>query len=145
MLAHTKCACTRASLHQLARLMANLETGQVDAFVVFVGPLDDERSLDDLRATARAIPGVRVTEDAAEAQAFGARTSGQVLLFDAGGSVLFRGGITPARGHEGDSRGRDTVQHLLAAQPASPPSAHPTPIASSDVFGCSLFAPEPQR
>ena len=74
MIAHTKCPCTRASLHELARLMARAGT-HAEAFVVFVGPRDEQaRGLLDLRETARAIPGVRVVEDEREAHLFGAFT-----------------------------------------------------------------------
>ena len=132
MVAHTKCACTRASLRELEKAMAR-SGGRVDAFVIFVGPAAE--GVLDLRAAARAIPGVQVTEDPSEAQAFGARTSGQTYLFDERGQLLFRGGLTPSRGHEGASVGNETVRKAFAG---SPPSG---PISSSDVFGCALFNP----
>ena len=132
MIAHTKCACTRASLRELEKAMAR-SGGRVDALVIFVGPAAD--GLLDLRGTARAIPGVTVIEDPSEAQAFGARTSGQTYLFDERGQLLFRGGLTPSRGHEGASVGNETVRKAFTG---SPPSG---PITSSDVFGCALFNP----
>ena len=72
MIAHTKCACTRASLRELEGAMARAH-GRIDAFVLFVGPRESTVSsgLLDLRSTARAIPGVRVVEDENEAQLFG--------------------------------------------------------------------------
>jgi hypothetical protein len=129
MVAHTKCACTRSSLRELERLMTHAGDG-LGAFVVFVGPRD--RGVLDLREAARAIPNVRVVEDESEARLFGAATSGQVLLYDEGGSLVFRGGITPSRGHEGASAGGDAVRRFLTARSAG--SAQ-----TSAVFGCSLF------
>ena len=37
LIAHTKCACTRASLRELEGAMARAH-GRIDAFVLFVGP-----------------------------------------------------------------------------------------------------------
>ena len=107
LLAHTKCPCTRASLHELARLMARAD-GRAEAFVVFVGPRDTTKGISvlDLPDTARAIPGVRVVEDEVEARRFGGFTSGQVLVYGVGGALVFRGGITRARGHEGPKKRR---------------------------------------
>ncbi len=135
MVAHTKCSCTRASLHELERAMANAGS-RIEAIVVFVGPRET-RGLDglrDLRSTARAIPNVRVVEDESEARLFGAATSGQVLLYEESGALVFRGGLTAARGHEGDSVGGDVVRGFSVTH-ASPA----TTITASEVFGCALF------
>jgi hypothetical protein len=71
--------------------------------------------------------------DGVEARRFGAATSGQVILYDARGTLLFSGGITPARGHSGDSTGRDAILALLIDGSSE---ASETPV-----FGCSLFDP----
>ena len=134
MVAHTKCACTRASIHELERVMARAGS-RVDAFVVFVGPRDT--GVLDLRETARAIPGVRVVDDETEARLFAAATSGQVLLYDQAGALVFRGGITPSRGHEGSSAGGETVRRFVVSGSTAAASA-PTTFAS-EVFGCALF------
>ncbi len=132
MVAHTKCSCTRASLHELARVMA-MTGDRLDAIVIFVGPHEGSglAGVLDLRASARAIPNVRVIEDESEARIFGAATSGQTLLYDDAGVLVFRGGLTVARGHEGDSAGADAVKRFVSAK-------HMTTHAS-EVFGCSLF------
>jgi hypothetical protein len=140
VVAHSECPCTRATLHELERLMAR-SGGRVDAFVLFVGPPEREGGLAalDLRSTARAIPGVQVVESADEARRFGARTSGQTYLYDATGTLVFRGGLTPSRGHEGESVGGDAVRgFLVGAVGAAEASA-----SSSDVFGCALFDQQP--
>lgn len=133
MIAHTKCSCTRASLHELADVMAT--TGdRLDAIVVFVGPHEGSGlgGIIDLRASASAIPNVRVIEDESEARVFGAATSGQTLLYDEDGALVFRGGLTVARGHEGESAGGDVIKRFAS-------NDHVTTHAS-EVFGCSLFA-----
>ncbi len=65
-----------------------------------------------------------------EALRFGAATSGQTLLYDASGRLLFSGGITPARGHAGDNDGSDALLELLSGGSGR---HHQTPV-----FGCSL-------
>jgi hypothetical protein len=137
MLAHTKCSCSRASLHELARVMGGAGD-RIEAIVVFVGP-DEGPGLGgvlDLRATARAIPNVRVVEDESEARLFSAATSGQALLYDAAGALVFRGGLTAARGHEGDSAGGVFVRRFAIGEPAdrSLSSARTTAV-----YGCALF------
>lgn len=135
MLAHPHCPCTRASLGELARLMAQAQ-GRAQAYVLFVKPSDfpDGWEQTDLLTSASAIPGVTVVRDdeGVEAGRFRAATSGQTMLYDAGGKLLFSGGITGARGHEGDNAGRAAVVSLLTADEAGQ--------AGTPVFGCPLFA-----
>ncbi|MDX2166283.1 MAG: RedB protein [Deltaproteobacteria bacterium] len=131
MLAHPRCPCTRASIAELARLMAQAP-GRLVADVYFVQPpgTADDFVETDLWQSAAAIPGVRVwrDRDGRAAARFGAETSGQVVLFDAAGRRRFQGGITAARGHEGDNAGRAAV---LAALDGDAP-------ADTPVFGCGL-------
>jgi hypothetical protein len=72
--------------------------------------------------------------DGAIAQAFGAYTSGQVLVYGADGGLLFNGGITASRGHEGDNPGRAAIVARLRDQVPAPSTA--------SVFGCALDEPE---
>jgi len=87
----------------------------------------------DLWRRAAVIPGVDLTrdDDGAEARRFGAATSGQTVVYDGDGHLLFSGGITAARGHEGDNAGRSAIVSLLASRGAEP--------TSTPVFGCSLL------
>ena len=142
MIAHTKCACTRASVHELERVMAHAGK-RADALVVFVGPREVAATdVLDLRATARAIDGVRVIEDEAEARLFAAATSGQVLLYDEGGTLVFQGGLTSARGHEGESVGGAVVRrHVSGGRDEAPGRDSGADLLTTDVFGCALLAP----
>jgi hypothetical protein len=67
-----------------------------------------------------------------ESARFGATTSGHAVLFDRAGRKLFDGGITPSRGHQGDSEGLRAIELRLAGIHAS---------ARTDVYGCPLFDP----
>jgi hypothetical protein len=137
MLAHPHCPCTRASVAELSRLMTQAQ-GRVEAYVLFVKPqgFSAEWEKTDLWAGAAAIPGVHVVGDdeGVEAKRFGSATSGQTLLYDAEGKLLFSGGITSARGHEGDNAGRAAIVSLLTTSDAG--------LTQTSVFGCPLFAPK---
>ena len=135
MLAHPHCPCTRASVGELARLMAQTQ-GRVTAYVLFTKPpnFSEEWELTDLWATAAAIPGVNVMrdDDGVEARRFHAATSGQTVLYDQEGNLLFSGGITGGRGHQGDNAGRSAIVSLLTTSEAEQ--------KETPVFGCALFA-----
>lgn len=132
---HPACPCSRSTIAELDRIMARQDR-RLRAHVLFVLP--DEASAQslwpsDTAILAARIPGVELHVDRGgeEAALFGARTSGQVFLYDSSGTLRFDGGITPARGHEGDSDGKAAVLAVLAGGgPAR---------TSTAVFGCELF------
>jgi hypothetical protein len=132
MFAHPKCPCTRASLDELA----NVVRAAPDAATVYVAfmkpPSGEGWENSDLWQKASAIPGVRVRVDAdgREAARFGASVSGEALLYGADGALAFQGGITAARGHAGDSLGR---QRLIALLTGGSADRHDAPT-----FGCGL-------
>lgn len=131
---HPKCPCSRATLSELERLLARSH-GALTATVCFIRPAGRPESWvrSDLWHSAEAIPGVTVYCDdvGGEARLFRAQTSGQALLYDAGGTLLFEGGITPSRGHAGDNAGSSAIRALLAGQQAGP--------VKTKVFGCVLM------
>ena len=136
MLAHPHCPCTRASLWELAELMAH-DQGKVDAYVILSHPagMPDNWEKTDLWYSAAQIPGVKVLSDpeAAEARRFRAVTSGSTILYNAEGHLMFEGGITGGRGHAGDNAGQSALIALLNSGKA--------PVAETPVFGCPIFTP----
>ncbi|MGH7857922.1 MAG: RedB protein [Candidatus Binatia bacterium] len=136
VLAHPQCACSRATVGELALLMARVHD-RVSAHVLFLEPegADESWVKSDLWERAAAIPGVTVWKDEGgrESERFGAATSGQTVLYDRDGRLRFSGGITAARGHSGDNAGRSTLTALLLDGAAGRPR---TPV-----FGCSLHEP----
>lgn len=134
MFAHPKCPCTRASLGELNRLLAQSD-GRIAAHVLFFRPphYPANWTHTELRQSAAAIPGVTVQDDVndALAQKFGAETSGYVLLYNPSGQLLFRGGITGSRGHAGDNAGESAIISLALGKPAS--------VRQTPVYGCSLL------
>lgn len=137
VIGHPKCPCTRATIGELALIMAHLHN-RATAVAVFVRPHDAPDGWDDtdLRRSAAAIPGVTVMTDLDEAEAdiFNAQVSGQTMLYSAEGTLLFSGGITAARGHSGDNAGRSSVVSFVSSGTAA---QNRTPV-----YGCTLRTPK---
>jgi hypothetical protein len=137
MLAHPHCPCTRATIEELNKLMAQAE-GRVSAYVLFLKPTGSSTDWEktDLWQSAARIPGVNVVADdnGIEAHRFHAATSGQTALYDTDGRLIFSGGITSARGHEGDNAGRAAIVSLL--------NNRETVATETAVYGCPLYSDE---
>ena len=137
---HPHCSCSRASLDELSEVLMRYPC-RLHVRVLFVKPagFNEDWVRTDLWNIAAALPGVEVVCDECgrEAQRWGARTSGQTLLFDASGNLMFSGGITAARGHVGENVGVTTVLSMLKGSGPSAP-ARTGPVCTP-VFGCSLF------
>lgn len=135
MFVHPKCACTRASLGELAIVMAHAG-GRLRSDLVFERPaagLPNQWEHTDLWTSAAQIPGVALsTDDGGEAARFDSATSGQIAIYDRGGHLRFSGGITAARGHWGDNAGVFEVEQLLRGDRSR--------LSSTPVFGCPLFS-----
>jgi hypothetical protein len=133
MSVHPHCPCTRASIEELSHLMTQAQ-GLVSAYVLVWTPADGDAAWAHtaLADAAAGIPGVTVVADEGglEAARFGALTSGNTVIYDRRGRLLFAGGITGARGHAGDNAGRDAA--VAGLKNASGPAAR------AAVFGCSL-------
>lgn len=133
---HPYCPCSMATLGELERLVPHFQ-GKIHSSVFFFKP--KEKDLNWVKSDAwkkvQLLQGVNtfVDEDGKEAAKFGAKTSGQALLYNSEGHLVFNGGITPERGHMGDSVGRSAILRFL--------SKGDSVAVSSPVFGCSLVNP----
>jgi hypothetical protein len=134
---HPHCGCSQATLDELAQIMARCR-GRARAYVYVYAPKSEPPNWvkTGLWRDAEAIPGVRVMEDpdGRETRRFGASTSGQTLLYNATGQLVFNGGLTASRGHLGANDGEDAVVSLLLTGKAS--------YKTTRVFGCSLLGSE---
>lgn len=133
LFAHPKCPCTQASLSELRVVLSSLRD-KVAPEVVFLlpnGTGNDWRRTAAWR-TAESIPGVHAFADAGgvETARFGAQVSGQVVLYGADGWLLFQGGITGSRGHEGANPGRSRLMARLTGGASN--------TETSLVYGCGL-------
>jgi hypothetical protein len=137
LFAHPRCPCSEATIGELERLMPHIY-GKFKTDVVFFQPSgkSDAWVKQDLWKKTQAIPGVDLVLDVggAEASRFDAKTSGQTFLYDADGNLVFSGGLTPSRGHMGDSLGRDAILSFAERRRVA--------IQKTSVFGCSLRNPE---
>jgi len=132
---HPHCPCSTASIRQLSRYLTKFGD-RVSATALFVVPpgakADWARS--QLWQEASLIPGLRIATDGDGkiAASLGVVASGHVVLYSAQGRLLFSGGITAGRGHEGANDG-------LSALEASTIDGAWRPTAP--VFGCELGIP----
>src|SRR5262245_60869800 len=114
---HPRCPCSRATLAELERLIAVCDR-PFALRIVFVRPAgtSDDWSRTDLYRAAERIPRAVVSDDAKgiEAAHFGVKTSGQALLYASDGRLLFQGGLTASRGHEGDNAGRSALSAIIS-------------------------------
>lgn len=133
---HPQCPCSRATLGELEVLLTHCQN-RVVANVVFLQPdgFSNDWVETDLWHAAARIPGATAIRDEGgrEMNRFGARVSGETLLYQVSGELLFHGGITASRGHHGDNKGRAMIEALL--------TGHTAPTAETPVYGCSLCRP----
>jgi hypothetical protein len=134
MFVHPLCPCSRASLAELEKFAAQFHD-RVAMRIIFVQPPNKESEWDhtDLWSTAERIPGAVLHRDTsgAEAARFEVTTSGETLLYSSQGALLFHGGMTASRGHQGENAGRTAISDLIGTGQSD---YHKTPV-----FGCALF------
>lgn len=135
MFVHPRCPCTRASLLELNRLLASAK-GELATRVVISVPTLAEFGWEetDLLTYSRSLRNTRVVIDESqrETQIFGVHTSGDVVLYNAQGRLLYSGGLTLARAHQGDSEGRAVILKTLRGEAA---------FHQGVVFGCPIHSP----
>jgi hypothetical protein len=133
---HPRCPCSRSTVSELERLLVHVPE-QVDCRVLLSQPKGCEDAFveTELSRAVRQLPNVSVVVDRDQraAERFGVSTSGQVLLYDEHAKLLFAGGITPGRGHEGDSVGAMTLRSIFRIDPLDSVNQR------CDAFGCGLF------
>ena len=132
--AHPQCPCTRATLNELQRLLCPHPGAGFCRSVLYDLP-ESEPELGCHRHIEAGLQKLRTVERFDDvggllAAKYGAHTSGETLLFDRNGHLLFHGGITGLRGHEGDNRGEDEILRALEGNASL---AMQTPV-----FDCSL-------
>jgi hypothetical protein len=139
MVAHPQCTCTRASLNELRRLMVRFRAlkNPPEVYLSIIAPAGVGADWTDgpVMRNASSIRNLNIVIDPGErfARKFGATTSGHMLLYGADGRLLFSGGITDARAHEGDAAGQEAI---VAALYEKTPAVTQTPV-----FGCALDKP----
>lgn len=132
---HPECPCSMATLDQLGQILAHADD-RLGTRLIFAHydelPTPPEKSA--LWAKAARLPRTTLFADhgGGERRRFDARTSGETLLYDPQGRLVFHGGITLGRGHRGDNPGQSTVLDLVRGATAAPA------LPATPVFGCAL-------
>ncbi len=126
MFVHPHCPCTPTSLRNFAALVAR---ERCEAVIYVVAGASD--GTPNGRAAAN-VPKAecRPDPDGSVAKRFGAMTSGHVFLYSPNGQLVFEGGITDGRGHEGENPGLWAASARLSGTEGTP--------VSFPVFGCTL-------
>ncbi|MBI1247724.1 hypothetical protein GC197_07715 [bacterium] len=128
---HPKCPCSQATLSELARIQADCGDRLRIGIAVYQ---PDEENWSDTPVVRQAldIPKAHVFADpnGELATLFGAETSGHVMLFSTQGIRTFSGGITPGRGHEGNSLGREAIRQYVSQNEIICDTTH--------VYGCPI-------
>jgi hypothetical protein len=140
---HPRCPCTRATINELERsLAASAEEPIIYALIFEPTPgelehADEAFARTRIAARLSRLTGVRMIPDpgSALAQRFGALTSGHTLVYDDSGSLVYSGGLTPTRAHEGPNTGSASLVQLLNGGSAVAESA--------PVYGCPLCPDSP--
>jgi hypothetical protein len=132
--AHPRCPCTRASLRELARIIAQT-AGPLNVVVLLTRPASAEHGWEDgeIVRQARGMRGVRVIwdDEGTLARQFGAATSGHALVYDESRRLSYCGGLTGLRGHEGIN----AAQQAAASRCRESNSG----VDRASVFGCALI------
>ena len=134
VLLHPQCSCSRATVRELERILSTVGEHVHTRLLFYESSSMDASWVEgDLWNMASSLPDVELIKDrdGHMTQQFGAFTSGQTLLYDTSGILLFKGGITAARGHEGDNAGKKALLATIKKQTTGSEESH--------VFGCSIL------
>jgi hypothetical protein len=134
---HPQCPCSRATVNELTQIAARLgDQAKITIYFWIPPTAKDSWQQSSLWVAASHVPGAQLVADdnGIITQHFNAHTSGQTMLYSPDGRLLFSGGITPSRGHEGDNDGESATLDAVLIGHAN--------RADTPVFGCSFTAPK---
>ncbi len=138
MFLHPKCFCSRASLSELEKLQSHFND-QISVKIIFWIPdsVSEDWKQCALWKKVQGMVGVEGIQDSSGklASRFGAKTSGQVVLYDQQGWLKFQGGVTAMRGEEGSNAGVEMIKTVIRKSDSR--------ISSTPVFGCALGSGKP--
>jgi len=137
---HPQCPCTMATLSELERLLAEIEM-PVQMTLILNCPVDQEIAWKKTaiwrRCESISKGSILVDFEGTMATKLRISTSGHCALYSAAGKLLFQGGITASRGHEGESTGRVAIREHLSFTGRDIEKMQR--ITQTPVFGCELI------
>lgn len=137
---HPHCPCTQAvarCLERLSTVFSGKPVMLAFAFCPSELPEDWIRTVTTSRLECISRCTVFVDRDAERCKQFGAEVSGHVLVYDREGKLVFSGGVTPFRGHEGDSLASKEFVHQVNGPQGE--------LTHWPVFGCPIVEPSEQN
>ncbi len=140
---HPHCSCSHATVSEMHRMLEQLQPRdqpRLQVVVCYPPGKSESWTSTSLIKQALQLPRAEMINDERGqlASLFGARNSGNVMLFNTQGHRLFAGGITVGRGHEGASIALNQLKMHLQHVPVDNDS-----IQISPVFGCRLYEADP--
>ena len=136
---HPRCSCSTATADELADLLGWTPEAFDLVLVSFV-PMPEVGDWPKPKVPTpleRFHPRIVADPNGRLAERLGAQTSGHVLVYDAADRLVFSGGVTPGRGHHGDTEGQRTLREFFAGRTNVAGSA-----VLARVFGCAIQDPE---
>jgi hypothetical protein len=134
---HPHCPCSQATATEMGELLT-LCGGRLDLIVFLNQPDSCETSWANSVLTTRVeqLPGVRVVPDVGGrlSAKLGATTSGHAVLYGPDRRILFAGGLTPGRGINGETIGRQAILAAVAGSELT--------MSEASTFGCPLCRSE---
>ena len=130
---HPHCPCSKATVAELNKVLGHAP-GKCELVVYAFKPKDEPAAWlesSTISTLKKLKARIEVDDDGAIARDLGLNTSGQIQLYSSQGDLLYNGGITSGRGHEGDNVGAQTVIDLLQKGGSNRKSA--------PVFGCPIY------
>ena len=104
---HPHCPCTSSTVANLTQLRQELKKPfRLVAFAYCPTKEADSWIESEITDSLRQIPNIviRIDRGGSSAQSFEIVTSGHCLVYNETGHLIFSGGLTPLRGHQGQSR-----------------------------------------
>ncbi|QEG20794.1 hypothetical protein [Mariniblastus fucicola] len=130
---HPKCPCTFATVRCLERLRTEFRCKpNLIAYAYRPESAPDSWIESSSTAILRKFEGTVIDPDAeaSVSRQFGARVSGHVFVYDGNDKLVFSGGITPGRGHEGYCEA--SLQFVRSVNGAT------TESTQWPIFGCEI-------
>jgi len=124
---HSQCPCSLATVENLTNLPEGVRS-RLRLRLVFTGPQIESSDIVSGASALKHAEREYLTE-AEVLQRYGAQTSGQALLYNSRGNLMFSGGLTQARGEVGESAGISAICDVMAGRKS---------ISTAPVYGCAL-------
>lgn len=134
---HPHCPCTKATIRCLERIFTRFDDQPNFVAVAYCpGTEHDSWIESSLTATLRNVDQSQVVidRDGKYCMNFGVCTSGHAVVYDDTGRLIFSGGVTPGRGHEGHSRAASDLLNKINGLSGE--------VSHWPVYGCPIIEPE---